>query len=92
MKNIITSSDWNDILHSIQWTYAEDNNFVEFKEAEILGNRLQMLQQIDPFTGENGYFSKAWVAKNILKLTDEELSEIKKSKVGEKPATSEESE
>lgn len=92
MKNIITSSDWESILHSIQWIYAEDNNFVEFKEAEMMSNRLQTLQQIDPFTGENGYFSKAWVAKNILKLTDEELSEIKKNKVGEKPAASEESE
>ena len=59
------------IQDELSWIYAEDNNFVEFKESESLNNKLASLQMVDPFVGK--YFSIAWVNKNILKLTDEEI-------------------
>lgn len=71
LKGVIVESDWDTIQDEISWIYAEDNNFVEFKESESLNNKLASLQMVDPFVGK--YFSIAWVNKNILKLTDEEI-------------------
>ncbi len=82
LKNIITEDDWNEIKNYIMWNYAEDNAFVEFKESEILNNRIATLSQIDNFTEK--YFSRKWIMRNVLKFNDEEyekmMEEIKNEK------------
>lgn len=74
LKNIITEDDWADLKDEIIWSYAEDNNFVEFKEAEILNNKISTLATIDPYVGK--YVSREWVMQNIMKMTDEELADM----------------
>jgi hypothetical protein len=76
LKNVITDQDWEIIRRSLQWEFAEDNNFVEYKESEILNNRINTLTQIDPFVGK--YFTKDWVLRNVLKFSDEEAKMISK--------------
>lgn len=80
LKKIITDADWDEISKSIQWEFAEDNSFVEYKESEIISNRMQLLQQVEPYVGT--YFTKRWVQQNILKMNEAEIStfdkEIKK--------------
>ena len=46
------------------------------RDAELLTQRLQSLSLIDPYVGR--YYSKEWVNKNVLHLTDDELEEMKK--------------
>jgi hypothetical protein len=75
LKKIITEQDWNTIRRSIQWEFAEDNNFVEFKESEILNNRINTLTTIDPFVGK--YFTRDWVMKNVLRMSDAEAQKTK---------------
>jgi hypothetical protein len=74
LKKVITEQDWETIRRCIQWNFAEDNNFVEYKESEILNNRIQTLTSIDPFVGK--YFTREWVMKNVLRMNDEEIRKI----------------
>lgn len=76
LKNIITEADWADIKDEMFWVYAEDNNFVEFKESETLNNRINTLAQIDPFVGK--YFSREWALQTVMKMTDKEIAEMDK--------------
>lgn len=81
LKKIITPDEWDEVKSSYFWKYAEDNAFVEFKEAEIIDNRLNQLQMVSNYTGANAmggrFFSEKWVMKNILRMSDEEIEEMK---------------
>lgn len=74
LKKIIVDSDWETIKKSIEWEYAEDNNFIQWKEAEVLNNKIETLNSIDNFVGK--YFTKKWVMKNVLKMSDDEIEEL----------------
>lgn len=76
LKGIIRESDWEPINRSLFWTYAEDNAFVEYKESEIINNRITTLQAVDPYVGK--YFTIEWVRKNVLRQTDQEMAETDK--------------
>lgn len=71
LKKIITEDEWPDIRRYMFWNYSEDNAFVEFKESELINNRVQILSEVDPFVGK--YFSKEWVRRKILKQDDDEF-------------------
>lgn len=71
LKNIIKEEDWEAIRRSIFWTYAEDNAFVEYKESEIINNRINLLDACDKYVGK--YFTVDWVRKNVLRQTDIEI-------------------
>jgi hypothetical protein len=69
LKNIITETDWDAIKKSIVWVYAEDNNFVQWKEAEVLNSKIETMVSIDPLVGK--YFDRTWVLRNVMKMTDD---------------------
>ena len=71
LKGILTEDDWNEISPNIELEYNRDSYFTELKENEILTNRLQMLNNIQPLIGQ--YFSTNYVKKNILRMSDEEI-------------------
>ncbi|ASD50374.1 portal protein [Acidovorax phage ACP17] len=71
LKNIITPEDWPDIHRTMFWTFAEDNAFVEYKESEIINNRINLLDACDKYVGK--YFTVDWVRKNVLRQTDLEI-------------------
>ena len=83
LKKIIREHEWADIRRCINWVYTEDNAFVEYKESEIINNRLTTLASIEPHIGK--YYSRDWVFKNVLRMTDEEIAEQKKQIEAEKP-------
>tara|TARA_B110000037_G_scaffold210327_2_gene260528 strand:- start:547 stop:2034 length:1488 start_codon:yes stop_codon:yes gene_type:complete len=74
LKGVIALEDWDTFKEHIQFDFLQDGHFTELKNAEILRERLDMLGQIESYVGE--YFSKEYVKKNILRMTDEEISEI----------------
>ena len=55
---------------------AEIDKVVAAKEAEILAERLKMLNYIEPYIGK--YFSTEYVKTKILKYLPEELQEMEK--------------
>ena len=76
LKNIITEEDWNSWKHDLNVDYLRDNHFSELKEAELLREKIQTLDQISNYVGE--YFSKEWVQKNVLLFSDDEINQMNK--------------
>ena len=74
LKGIITPEDWAEIRQQIDYEYAQDQYYQEMKEAENLRNRIDVLNQMSPYVGV--YFSKNYVRKNVLRLTDDEIKQI----------------
>jgi hypothetical protein len=74
LKGICTREEWQDFKEQIYYDYVKDNNFTELRDAELLQNRVQTLQVVDPYVGR--YFSAEWVRKNILQQTQEEIEAI----------------
>jgi len=76
LKGICTNEEWNEFKEYIHYDFIKDNNFSELKEAELMTNRLQLLGSVDPYTGR--YFSQAWIQRNVLRLTDDDIQIMEK--------------
>ena len=76
LKGICTVEEWDDFKENIYYDFITDNNFDELKKAELIQNRVAVLQLADPYIGK--YFSIEWARKNILNQTDDEIAAIKK--------------
>ena len=76
LKKIIVPSDWINIREEIDIEYSRDNYYTELKDAEILRERIEMIQMMDEYIGM--FWSKEWIRRNILKLTDEDIKQIAK--------------
>ena len=76
LKGICSVDEWNELKQKIHYDFLKDNNFAELKASELLANRLQVMQQIDPYVGV--YFSKDWIRKKVLNMNEEEIEEIAK--------------
>ena len=73
LKNIITPEDWEVMSEHIQYDFLYDNHFSELKEAELMNERLTLLQTAEPYIGK--YYSQDYVRRNILRQTDMEILE-----------------
>lgn len=74
LKGIATAEDWEIIKGQILFNYVEDNFYAEIKESEMLKERMINVQAADPFVGK--YFSKRFIQREILKLTDEQIKDM----------------
>ena len=73
LKNVITPEDWDVMSEHIQYDFMYDNHFAELKEAELLNERLSMVQQAEPYVGK--YFSQDYLRRKVLRQTDQEIIE-----------------
>jgi hypothetical protein len=83
LKNIITEDDWNEWKSNIIVDFVRDNHFTELKENEVLAGRLQIMDQMQQYTGE--YFSKEWIMKNVLRFDDDQIKKMQEEIEEEKP-------
>ena len=74
LKRVISEEEVPDIWDKIKFEFAHDNFFVELKDTEIMRERMNLLEQIDPFVGK--YFSSDWVKRRILRQDDEEIKKM----------------
>jgi Ran GTPase-activating protein (RanGAP) involved in mRNA processing and transport len=88
LKGIVTQEDWDTMKNDIVVDYVRDNHFTELRDAEMLRERLQTLDQISNYVGD--YFSKEWIQKNVLHFSDEDIEQIKKDIEGEQEEQPEE--
>lgn len=77
LKGILTDSDWELMAEELHFEWARDSHFAELKDAEILRERLDLLGSIVDAT-EQGFYSKDWIRKNVLRQSDEEIKQIDK--------------
>jgi len=87
LKGIITEEDWNSWKNNIVVEHTRDNHFTELRDAEILRERIQTLDQMQQYVGE--YYSKEWVMKNVLQFSDEEIENLGKQMDDEGPTDDE---
>ena len=81
LKGIITEQDWENWKNNIQIDFQRDNHFTELKNAEVLQNRIGVLDQVSQYVGE--YFSREWVMKNVMMMSDDDINEMKDQVEGE---------
>jgi hypothetical protein len=75
LTGVITEQDWESWKNDIQVDFVRDNHFTELKDAELLRERLGTMDQISQYVGE--YFSREWVMKNVMMMSDEDIEEMK---------------
>ena len=83
LKGIVTEQDWEEIKEDILFEYSRDQYYDEMKDAENLRNRVDVLNQIQPYVGT--YFSMSYVRKKILRMTDEDIEQIEQENADEPP-------
>jgi hypothetical protein len=75
LKGVISPEDWPRMQEHIQYDFMEDGHFAELKDAELLNDRIQTLDSIQSYIGT--FFSKEFVLKKVLNMTDAEIQEMR---------------
>jgi len=88
LKGVIAPEEWPAIQSNIRYDFMSDNHFEELKKSEILQNRLGILRDIDEFKGE--YYSKDWIRKNVLFMSENDIEDIDQQIEDEKESEPEE--
>ena len=73
LKNVITPEDWEIMSEHIQYDFLYDNHFAELKEAELMNERLTLVQTAETYVGK--YYSQDYIRRKVLRQTDEEILE-----------------
>jgi hypothetical protein len=76
LKGIIKPEEWEPIKEKLRYNFQLDNHFEELKQAEIIRDRLSVLGDINNYAGD--YYSKAWIRKNVLHMSEDEIEDIRK--------------
>jgi len=74
LKGIVTLEDWDKMKEHIQYDFLQDGHFAELKNAELMQDRMNNLQTIESYIGT--FYSKEWVQKNVLNMSDAERDEM----------------
>jgi len=74
LKGIITKDDWKTWKESIVFDFIEDNYFSELKQSEMIRERFDLLNSVQDYIGK--YLSHEWVAKNVLRMSEEDMKEM----------------
>ena len=83
LTGVITEKDWVEFKELIQYKFAQDQYFEEIKDAENLRNRIDLLNQMQPFVGT--YFSKEYIMRSVLRMTVDEI-EVMSKQMADEPA------
>ena len=72
LRGICNAAEWDTYFKDkIFFKFQRDNYFAELKELDVLQARMAIMPQIDPYLGK--YWSKQWVQRKILRMSDEEI-------------------
>jgi hypothetical protein len=74
LKGVITPEDWDGMKEHIQYDYLYDNHFTELKNIEMLNEKLNVINAMEPYMGR--YFSTEYVRTNILGQSEVEKEEL----------------
>ena len=88
LKGIVSSQDWSVIKDSIIYEWQSDSHFAELQQATMMRERLGMLVNDMGYRDEvvGKYFSQEYINKKVLKLTQEEIDNMKEQIAAEKAA------
>lgn len=76
LKGVVDPEEWADIKNKIRYDFMKDNYFEELKQSEILREKVTTLRDMEEQVGK--YYSRQWITKNVLFMTDDEMREMDK--------------
>jgi hypothetical protein len=82
LKGVVSEDDFKELKNQITFDFTVDNHFEEFKNTEIIQNRLNILDRMMPYIGR--YYSDMWVRKNLLMQKENEIADMMDEMSGEK--------
>ena len=82
LKGLMTPEEFAQIKNSIRFDFVKDNYFEELKQAEIMRERMTTLRDVEEHVGV--YYSREWVIKNILQMSEEDMENMKEQIEAEK--------
>lgn len=82
LKGIMTPEEFAQIRNAIRFDFVKDNYFEELKQAEIMRERMTTLRDVEEHVGI--YYSREWVIRNILQMSEEDMEDMKKQIEAEK--------
>ena len=74
LKGVMKEQDFMSIKQHIRFDYLKDSYFAESKDAEIMNDRIESLEQVNDYIGK--YYSIDWVRKNILHQNEDDMKEM----------------
>ena len=72
-KGVMGPEEFAEIKNKIRYDFVKDNYFEELKQSEIIRERMTTLRDVEDHVGV--YYSRQWVVKNILQMSEEEFKE-----------------
>jgi len=74
LKGIMSLEEFQEISMDFKYEYSRDNYFTELKNNEITEGRANLARNLQDMAGK--YYSHAWIRKNILHQTDDDLEKM----------------
>jgi hypothetical protein len=86
LKGIVSSQDWSMVKDDIIYEWQSDSHFAELQQATMMRERLGTLVNDMGYRDEvvGKYFSQEYINKHVLKLTQEEIDQMKEQIAKEK--------
>jgi hypothetical protein len=76
LKGVVAEDDWLSIKENLSYEYMKDGHYAEMRDMDLLKDRLEVLNTIEPFIGQ--YFSKKYVQKQVFRMSDDEIETMQK--------------
>ena len=76
LKGVVAEDDWLSIKENLSYEYMKDGHYAEMRDMDLLRDRLEVLNTIEPFIGQ--YFSKRYVQKQVFRMSDNEIESMQK--------------
>ena len=76
LKGVVAEDDWLSIKENLSYEYMKDGHYAEMRDMDLLRDRLEVLNTIEPFIGQ--YFSKRYVQKQVFRMSDDEIDSMQK--------------
>jgi len=76
LKGVVAEDDWANIRDNISYNYLKDGHYAEMRDMDLLRDRMDMLNTIEPFIGN--WFSKQYVQKQVFRMSDDEIELMQK--------------
>ena len=83
LKGVIAEDDWPSIKDNITYSYLKDGHYAEMRDMDLLRDRLDILNTIEPYIGE--WFSKEYVQRHVFRMSEEEMKKMSKQIEDEPP-------
>lgn len=76
LKGYVKEEEWDEFKNLIKFDFVQDFLITEQKEGEILQTRMNMLRDASEYEGR--YFTRNFIMKHILRMTDDEIKDTLK--------------